>query len=89
MLLIFLTDRGTPDSGIDDFQSLSGGQTPAVLSKRSENQEQEADDLLQQELAAKKDESLLTEDDKAQAIRRPASSFTGLRRGQLEGIKLN
>ena len=84
--MIFPADRGTPDSGIDDFQSLSGGQTPTVpLSKRSEYQEQETDELLQQELAAKKDESLLTEDDKAKAVRRPASSFTGLRRGHLEG----
>jgi len=31
------------------------------------------------------DATLLSEEDKAAAIRRPASSFTGLRRGTLEG----
>ena len=50
-----------------------------------DQQAQVTEDLLLQDLDEKKDESLLTDDDKAQAVRRPASSFTGLRRGQLEG----
>ena len=82
-----MTDRGTPDSGVDDIISLPGGQTPIVSVRKhiDDQQAQETEDLLLQDLDEKKDESLLTDDDKAQAVRRPASSFTGLRRGQLEG----
>ena len=87
----FSTDRGTPDSGVEDILSLSGGQTPVVSVRKlvDDQQEQVSEDLIRQELEEKKDESLLSEDDKAQAVRRPASSFTGLRRGQLEGVIFN
>ena len=60
------------------------------MTKLSDDQKPEPDDLLLQQLAEKKDdESLLTEDDKAKAVKRPASSFTGLRRGQIEGNMQN
>ncbi|XP_053378335.1 uncharacterized protein LOC123529192 isoform X3 [Mercenaria mercenaria] len=81
--------RGTPDSGIDDSVSTLGRQTPQTPRVKLSGDKGQEDDLkLDQELPAP-DSSLLSEEDKANAIRRPASSFTGLRRGQLEGERLN
>lgn len=72
--------RGTPDSGIiDDNVSSVGRQTPHVIVTTKE-----AVTEIPPEGA---DVSVIT-DEKSNATRRPASSFTGLRRGQLEGERL-
>ncbi|XP_052781074.1 uncharacterized protein LOC128217749 isoform X5 [Mya arenaria] len=79
--------RGSPDSGIDETGlSTQGCQTPRSLQNKHPG-DTDDDDTTLPELSAP-DTSLLSEEDKANAIKRPASSFTGLRRGQLEGEKL-
>ncbi|XP_060576944.1 uncharacterized protein LOC132734258 [Ruditapes philippinarum] len=79
--------RGTPDSGIDDTVSTLGRQTPQTPHVKLADDKTQNEDTFEKELIAPYN-SLLSEEDKANAVRRPASSFTGLRRGQLEGERL-
>ena len=70
--VLYMLGRGTPDSGIDEsvsHQSVQAGK---------------GDDFGDVELLVP-GPGLLSEEDKAAVMKRPASSFTGLRRGQLEG----
>lgn len=67
---------GTPDSGIEEASS-QAVQAPSPLGQ---------DASTSTKLPAP-DATLLSEEDKAAATKRPASSFTGLRRGQLESMQ--
>lgn len=77
--------RGTPDSGIEDSVSTQGVQTPRTPKVKITGDFDQDVGTLTDGLSAP-DDNLLTEKDMVDAMRRPASSFTGLRRGTLEGI---
>ncbi|KAL4225907.1 hypothetical protein ACF0H5_013895 [Mactra antiquata] len=80
--------RGTPDSGIEDSLSNQGLVTPRTP-KVKITSEGDKDVGTSMEGFTTTDDQYVDDNDKLDGVRRPATSFTGLRRGTLEGEKLN